>query len=93
MTKARIGLTGSADMGQNLVSNIECNGYTVAVYNRTARPMLNFVAEWPGKKFIGCEALPISSSRPIRHWLISSSMRPHTFQLVDKPGTFRAEWF
>ena len=36
MTKQNIGLIGLAVMGQNLVLNMESNGYSVAVYNRTA---------------------------------------------------------
>ncbi len=36
MEKQQYGLIGLAVMGQNLVLNIERNGYSVAVYNRTA---------------------------------------------------------
>ena len=57
MTKANIGLTGLAVMGQNLVLNMERNGYTVAVHNRTAQTMRDFVAAHPGKELIGCESL------------------------------------
>ncbi len=57
MTKAHIGLTGLAVMGQNLVLNMENNGYTVAVHNRTVKTMQDFVAAHPGKKLIGCETL------------------------------------
>jgi len=55
MTQADIGLTGLAVMGQNLVLNMERNGYTVAVHNRTTQTMRDFVAGHPGKKLIGCE--------------------------------------
>lgn len=57
MTKANIGLTGLAVMGQNLVLNMERNGRTVAVHNRTAQTIRDFVAAHPGKKLIGCESL------------------------------------
>ncbi len=57
MTKANIGLTGLAVMGQNLVLNMERNGYTVAVHNRTAQTMRDFVAAHPGKKLVACENL------------------------------------
>ncbi len=57
MTKAHIGLTGLAVMGQNLVLNMERNGYTVAVHNRTVKTMQDFVAQHPGKNLIGCETL------------------------------------
>jgi 6-phosphogluconate dehydrogenase len=57
MGKADIGLTGLAVMGQNLVLNMERNGYTVAVHNRTTKTMRDFVAEHPGKKLVACESL------------------------------------
>jgi 6-phosphogluconate dehydrogenase len=57
MTQANIGLIGLAVMGQNLVLNLERNGYTVAVFNRTTATMEEFVAEHPGKKLIGSKTL------------------------------------
>ncbi len=57
MDKADIGLTGLAVMGQNLVLNMERNGYTVAVHNRTTKTMRDFVAAHPGKKLIGAETM------------------------------------
>ena len=57
MAKADIGLTGLAVMGQNLVLNMERNGYTVAVHNRTTQTMRDFVAAHPGKKLVACESL------------------------------------
>ena len=55
--KAHIGLTGLAVMGQNLVLNMERNGYTVAVHNRTVKTMHDFVAAHPGKQLMGCETI------------------------------------
>ncbi len=57
MTHANIGLIGLAVMGQNLVLNLERNGYTVAVYNRTTATMQQIVADHPGKKLIPCTTL------------------------------------
>ncbi len=57
MSKANIGLTGLAVMGQNLVLNMERNGYTVAVHNRTTQKMRDFVAAHPGKRLVACESL------------------------------------
>ncbi|MEZ4707874.1 MAG: NADP-dependent phosphogluconate dehydrogenase [Caldilineaceae bacterium] len=57
MTKANIGLIGLAVMGQNLVLNMERNGYTVAVYNRTTATMREFVDAHPGKKLVPTETL------------------------------------
>ena len=42
MKKADIGLVGLAVMGENLVMNMESNGFTVAVFNRTASRVRNF---------------------------------------------------
>jgi 6-phosphogluconate dehydrogenase len=55
--KAHIGLTGLAVMGQNLVLNMERNGYTVAVHNRTTQTTRDFVAAHPSKNLIGSETL------------------------------------
>ena len=57
MGNADIGLTGLAVMGQNLVLNMERNGFTVAVHNRTTKTMDEFVAAHPGKKLVGGETL------------------------------------
>src|SRR5512133_1207430 len=57
MRKADIGLTGLAVMGQNLVLNMERNGCTVAVHNRTVATMQEFTAKHPGKNLIGSETL------------------------------------
>jgi 6-phosphogluconate dehydrogenase len=51
MTNSDFGLIGMAVMGQNLVLNIERNGFSVAVYNRTAERTKEFMAEQAtGKK-------------------------------------------
>lgn len=57
MSKADIGLTGLAVMGMNLVLNMERNGFTVAVHNRTTKTMRDFVAAHPGKKLVSCETM------------------------------------
>lgn len=38
-----IGLIGLAVMGENLVLNMERNGYTVSVFNRTVQKVTDFV--------------------------------------------------
>ena len=43
MSKADIGLIGLAVMGRNLVMNMESEGYSVAVYNRTLARVKDFV--------------------------------------------------
>jgi 6-phosphogluconate dehydrogenase len=56
MTTADIGLIGLAVMGQNLALNIADHGFKVAVYNRTAKTMQDFVAANPGTPggLVGC---------------------------------------
>ncbi|MFZ1752927.1 MAG: NADP-dependent phosphogluconate dehydrogenase [Caldilineaceae bacterium] len=76
-TKGDIGLIGLAVMGQNLVLNMERNGYTVSVYNRTTSKMTDFVAENPGKKLIPTETLP---------QLIDSLARPRRVMMMVKAG-------
>lgn len=57
MTTANIGLIGLAVMGQNLVLNMERNGFTVAVFNRTTSVTEEFVAAHAGKKLILARSL------------------------------------
>lgn len=45
MKKADIGVYGLAVMGQNLVLNIESQGFDVSVYNRTKSTMTNFMEQ------------------------------------------------
>ncbi len=58
MKKADIGLIGLAVMGENLVMNMESKGFTVAVYNRTADKVTNFIGgRARGKNIIGTYSL------------------------------------
>src|SRR5690606_8258540 len=52
MAKADIGVIGLAVMGQNLVLNMERNGYQVAVYNRTSAVTDEFMAGAEGKNIV-----------------------------------------
>ena len=54
MSKADIGLIGLAVMGENLVLNMESNGFTVVVFNRTTSKVDDFVnGRAKGKKILG----------------------------------------
>src|SRR5512140_3587182 len=77
MGTADIGLTGLAVMGQNLVLNMERNGYTVAVHNRTTKTMQDFVAAHPGKKLSGGAN---------REEFVASRKRPGEVMIVVKAG-------
>ena len=77
-TKADIGLIGLAVMGENLVLNMERNGFTVAVYNRTVEKVDKFLeGRGKGKKFIG--------ARTIEEF-IDSLERPRKVMLLVKAG-------
>lgn len=77
MSECDIGLTGLAVMGQNLVLNMERNGYRVAVHNRTTQTMREFVAKHPGKRLLACE-MPED--------LVAALPRPRKIVLMVKAG-------
>jgi len=55
MAKAQIGLIGLGVMGENLALNIERHGFPIAVYNRTASKVDDFMRErGQGKNIIPC---------------------------------------
>ena len=58
MTQADIGLIGLAVMGQNLILNMEDNGYTVAVFNRTVSKVDKFLEDGAkGKNILGSHSI------------------------------------
>ncbi len=76
--KAQIGLIGLGVMGENIVLNMERNGYTVAVFNRSVDKVDAFV-EGPakGKNVIGCKDVKS---------LIESLESPRKIVLLVKAG-------
>jgi len=76
--KADIGLIGLAVMGENLVLNMERNGYTVAVYNRTVEKVDKFMnGRGKNKKFIGAHSM---------EEFIASLERPRKVMMLVKAG-------
>src|SRR4029079_4783501 len=76
---ADIGLIGLAVMGENLVLNIESRGYTVAVFNRTASRVTEFVeGRGQGKKIIGTSSLKD---------LVANLKRPRKVMMMVKAGS------
>lgn len=76
--KADIGLIGLAVMGENLVLNMERNGYTVAVFNRTVEKVDKFVnGRGKGKNFIGAHSI---------EELVAALERPRKVMLLVKAG-------
>ncbi len=79
MPLADIGLIGLAVMGENLVLNMERNGFTVAVYNRTTSKVDDFInGQAAGKNIIGTHSL---------EELVSSIGKPRKLMLMVKAGT------
>ncbi|HAX94833.1 MAG TPA: phosphogluconate dehydrogenase (NADP(+)-dependent, decarboxylating), partial [Bacteroidales bacterium] len=75
---ADIGLVGLAVMGENLVLNIERNGFSVAVYNRTAERTTAFInGGGAGKNIKACYTL---------QELADSLERPRKIMLMVKAG-------
>ena len=78
--KADLGLIGLAVMGQNLVLNMDDNGYTIAVFNRTVEKVDKFMeGEAKGTKVIGChsiEELAANLKRPRRVMLLVKAGDP-----------------
>ncbi len=75
---ADIGLIGLAVMGENLVLNMERNGYTVCVYNRTVDKVEKFVnGRGKGKKFIPAHSI---------EELVASLERPRKVMMLVKAG-------
>ncbi|HHT91238.1 MAG TPA: decarboxylating NADP(+)-dependent phosphogluconate dehydrogenase [Firmicutes bacterium] len=78
MSKADIGLIGLAVMGENLVMNMESEGYSVAVYNRTLARVKDFVeSRAKEKKIIGTYSL---------EELVQSLKKPRKVMLMVKAG-------
>jgi len=77
-TKADIGLIGLAVMGENLVLNMERNGYTVAVYNRTVEKVEKFISgRGKDKNFIGSQSI---------EEFVASLERPRKVMMLVKAG-------
>ncbi len=77
MARADIGFIGLAVMGQNLVLNMERNGYTVAVYNRTTARTDEFLDRNPGRNFLRTETL---------RELINKLERPRSVMIMVQAG-------
>ncbi len=78
MSKQQIGIVGLAVMGKNLALNIESRGYSVAVFNRTAKRTDDFMEnEAKGKK--------ITAAYSLRE-LVDSLESPKKIWLMVKAG-------
>jgi len=78
MSTYDIGLIGLAVMGENLVLNMERNGYSVAVFNRTISKVEDFInGRARGKNIKGCHSI---------EELVASLERPRKVMMLVKAG-------
>jgi 6-phosphogluconate dehydrogenase len=78
MADCDLGLIGLAVMGQNLVLNMNDNGYKIAVYNRTAKKTTEFIeGEAKGTQIVGTYSL---------EELVKNLKRPRRVMLMVKAG-------
>lgn len=76
--KGDIGLVGLAVMGENLVLNMERNGYTVSVYNRTVEKVDTFLSgRGKDKNLIGTRSM---------EEFVKSLAKPRKVMLLVKAG-------
>src|SRR6185295_19263221 len=72
------GLIGLAVMGQNLVLNMERNGFKVAVYNRTTATKDEFLAANSGRKLAGGNTI---------EEFVAQLKTPRKIQIMVKAGS------
>ncbi len=78
MPKNDIGLIGLAVMGQNLVLNMERNGFSVSVFNRTGSKTTKFIEGPAAGKHITATYSPAE--------LVASLQRPRKIMMMVKAG-------
>lgn len=78
MAQQQIGLIGLAVMGENLVLNLERNGFPVAVFNRTTEKVDEFIqGRAAGKDIVGTHSV---------EELVASLERPRKILIMVKAG-------
>jgi 6-phosphogluconate dehydrogenase len=78
MSNYDIGLIGLAVMGENLILNMERNGFSVAVYNRTVSKVDDFInGRAKDKNILGCHSI---------EELVASLKKPAKIVLMVKAG-------
>lgn len=88
MSKHDIGLVGLAVMGQNLVLNMANHGFSVGVYNRTAKVTDDFVGELPHRpKDVVHEGTPgrIAGYHTLKE-LVANLKSPRRVMMMVKAG-------
>nr|MDH3135919.1 NADP-dependent phosphogluconate dehydrogenase [Bacillus velezensis] len=78
MSKQQIGVIGLAVMGKNLALNIESQGFSVSVYNRSSSKTEEFLEEAKGKNVVGTYSI---------EEFVQSLETPRKILLMVKAGT------
>ncbi|MCY8152991.1 NADP-dependent phosphogluconate dehydrogenase [Bacillus spizizenii] len=78
MSKQQIGVIGLAVMGKNLALNIESQGFSVSVYNRSSSKTEEFLQEAKGKNVVGTYSI---------EEFVQSLETPRKILLMVKAGT------
>jgi 6-phosphogluconate dehydrogenase len=78
MSNCDIGLVGLAVMGENLILNMERNGFCVGVFNRTVSKVDRFIGgRAKGKNIVGCQSIED---------LVANLKKPRKIMLMVKAG-------
>ncbi len=79
MEKADIGVIGLAVMGENLILNMEDNGFRVACFNRTVSKVDDFIeGRAKGKNIVGCHSI---------EEFVGELAKPRKIMLMVKAGS------
>ncbi len=74
---AKFGMMGLGVMGQNLILNMERNGFPIAIWNRAPGAVDEFLAKHPGKKIIGAHTI---------QEFVQALERPRRIMMMVKAG-------
>jgi 6-phosphogluconate dehydrogenase len=74
---AKFGMMGLGVMGQNLILNMERNGFPIAIWNRKPAAVDEFLAKHPGKKITGAHTI---------QEFVQSLERPRRIMMMVKAG-------
>jgi 6-phosphogluconate dehydrogenase len=93
-----LGVTGLATMGANLARSVARHGFPVAVHNRTESRTRELLDRHGGEgELVGISSTAefVAVLAPPRRNLLQGQrdfFGAHTYQRIDRPGSFHARW-